>query len=397
MPSTSPSSTSILRATQQCIQFFRRGLPRSSRGMLSPLDPGSQAILENQMGRFKIWAGNIGVFAAGTACTDYRLRQDQDIRGVMIQMLARLKKHLEQLISLSSLQEEGSQEDSGSESTDSPISSSPSLVISLGSDSNSNSNSSTGDTSEAQEKRNPSHDRLNAIDDIITSLYRLSAIIRKPISIDEVTKVENFIAKNQESTDTKEFVSRMQWYTQFRHPAASATLIDRLVSSIVFRRHKLLYRERHHEKLSQGVEQAFALGIEESDRPYPSNTKQNENDSGRKPHGKSRFLIAPTIKSSSQTIPYSATEASLVNRLGFSSNPRSIALSGMTRSAVSRREQLDVPPPPRRASKDEETVCPYCFEVIDGEKMKHALWTLVPFSNMSITHGRSKFDLGVTS
>ena len=395
MPSTSPSSTSILRATQQCIQFFRRGLPRSSRGMLSPLDPGSQAILENQMGRFKIWAGNIGVFAAGTASTDYRLRQDQDIRDVMIQMLARLKKHLEQLISLSSLQEEGSQEDSGSESTDSSTSSSPSLVISLGSDSDSN--SSTVDTSEAQEKRNPSHDRLNAIDDVITSLYRLSAIIRKPISIDEVTKVENFIAKNQESTDTKDFVSHIQWQTQFRHPAASAMLIDRLVSSVVFRRHKLLYRERHHEKLSQGVEQAFALGIEESDRRYPSNTQQNENDSRRKPHGKSRFLVAPTIKSSSQTIPYSATEASLVNRLGFSSNPKSIALSGMTRSAVSRREQLDVPPPPRLAGEDEETVCPYCFEVIDGEKMKHALWTLVPFSNVSITHGSSKFYLGVTS
>lgn len=373
MPSTSPSTTSVFRATNQCIQFFRRGLPRSRRGISSPLDPESQASLENQMGRFKIWAGNIGVFAAGNASTDYRLRQDRDVRDVMIQMLARLKKNLEQLISLSSLQEECSQ-DSGSDSLDSPTSSSPSLILSLDSDSE----SSAVGTSEAQEKRDPSHDRLNAIDDIITSLYRLSATIRKPMSVDEVAKVQNFIAKNRESHDIKEFESHIQWQTRFRHPEASVTLIDRLVSTIVFRRHKLLYRERHHEKLSQGVDQAFALEIGAPDRPHPPH--MNQNDLVKKMYGKSRFLMSPaTVRSSSQTVPYSATEASVVNRLGFSPNPKSIALSGMTKSAVARREQLDVPPPPRIATEADETVCPYCFEVVDKEKLTHALWTLVLF------------------
>ena len=373
MPSTSPSTTSVLRATQLCIQLFRRGLPRSRRGMLSPLDLGSQAILENQMGRFKIWAGNIGVFAAGNASTDYRLRQDQDVRDIMIQMLARLKKNLEQLLNLSTLQEEGLQEDNGS---DSSTSSSPSLVLS--SDSDSDSDSSAGGTSEAQQKQDPWRDRLNAINDIITNLYRLSAIIRKPMSIDEVMKVNNFITKNQDSSDTKDFESHIQWQTRFRHPGASPTLIDRLVNTIIFRRHKLLYRERHHEKLRQGVDQAFDLEIEAPDRSYPWN--MNQNDSSKKPQSKSRFLTAPaTVKSSSQTIPYSATEASLVNHLGFSSNPKSIAVSGMTKSAVARREQLDVPPPPRLATEGEEIVCPYCFEVLEQEKIKHAQWTLVAF------------------
>lgn len=372
MPPTSPATLSILRACQQCIQFFRRGLPRARRGLSSPLDLDSQASLENQLGRFKIWAGNIGVFAAGNASTDYRLRQDQDVKDVMIQMLARLKKNLEQLISLSSLPEELTQEDSGSDSVDSSASSSPSLVLSLGSESE----PGTVSTLEAQEKRQPSHDRLKAIDEIITRLYGLSAIIRKPMSFDEVTKVKNFIAKNQDPQDIEEFESHIRWQTQFRHPEASVKLIDRLVSTVVFRRHKLLYRERHHEKLNQGVDQAFGLEIEVPD--ISSAPKLSQNYLIKKSYGKSRFLKSPaTVKSSSQTNPYSATEASMVNRFGFSPYSKSVALSGMTKSTVARREHLDVPPPPRVDAEAEETVCPYCFEVVDKEKMKHALWTLV--------------------
>lgn len=369
MISSSPSNVSVLKAAQQCIQFFRRGLPRTRRGLSSPLNLDSQASLENQLGRFKIWAGSIGVFAAGNASTDYRLRQDQDVKDIMIQMLARLKKNLEQLINLSSVAEENSEEDGDSDSLHSSASSSPSLVLTLDSDSE----ASTEDSSEVQEKRGPSYDRLSAIEDIITRLYGLSAIIRKPTSFDEVAKVKNFVAKNRDPQDIEEFESHIRWQTQFRHPKASATLIDRLASTVVFRRQKLLYRERHHGKLNQGVDQAFGLDVEIPDRSYPAKSKQDDMNTTR---AKPRFLSSrATVKSSSHTLPYSATEASLVNRIGLSPYATSVALSGMTRSAVARREQLDVPPPPRLIAEAEETVCPYCFEVVDKEKMKQAVWT----------------------
>ena len=370
MPSTSAPTISILKATHQCIQFFRRGLPRAHRDFSSPLDPDSQACLENQFGRFKLWVGNIGVFAGGNASTDYRLRQDEDVKEIMIQMLARLKKNLEQLITLSSVQQEPSQEESNSDSSHSSTSSSPSLILS----SDSGSEPSTEGTSKVEVNRGPLYERLHAIDDIITRLYELSAIIRKPTSFDEVAKVKNFIAKNRDSQDIEEFESHIRWQTQFRYPEASVTLIDRLVSTVVFRKYKLLYRKRHHEKLNQGVDEAFGLGVKLPDRPHPP--KAGQNDLIKSALGRSRFLSSPaTVKSSSQTVPYSATEASLVNRLGLSTYSKSIALSDIPNSAVARREQLDVPPPPRLHAEAEEIICPYCFDVIDKKRMKHAVWT----------------------
>lgn len=50
---------------------------------------------EDQLARFKIWAGNIGVDAEGHASLDYRLRDSPQARALMLELIERLQSHLQ--------------------------------------------------------------------------------------------------------------------------------------------------------------------------------------------------------------------------------------------------------------------------------------------------------------
>lgn len=87
---TQPDSVST--ATRQCIALFGRARIDES------LDSGAKADIENQLARFKIWAGMIGVLASGSASTDSRLKNDDDIKEVMVDMLFRLRKTIDEYL-----------------------------------------------------------------------------------------------------------------------------------------------------------------------------------------------------------------------------------------------------------------------------------------------------------
>lgn len=50
---------------------------------------------EDQLARFKIWTGNIGVDAEGHASLDYRLRDSPQARMLMLELLESLQSHLQ--------------------------------------------------------------------------------------------------------------------------------------------------------------------------------------------------------------------------------------------------------------------------------------------------------------
>ncbi|KAF7874884.1 hypothetical protein EAF04_002058 [Stromatinia cepivora] len=336
-----------------------------ARGRAKQLEPHLRSELENELGRFKIWAGNLGVFAPGRASVDYRLRDDADVKEVLIQMLDRLRQSTKQAMDppvILEEEEENEQDESSSESSE------DSMAISLDKDSD------VG--SETDDIPIPQSDvvgtALNTIKDTINRLYRLSTIIKKPSSSNENMKVANFIAKKEEPEELKEFQTSVRWQIKFRLPDASQALVDKLVEAAVFRREKLEYRERHKEKLRQGVEQSFA--IELAVPLLPKDTALRPIRYQRKAAPVLRQQ-AGSARGSLNTMQYSATEASSVNRLKFASYPKSVALSGITKSAVARREQLDIPAPPYKSEgESREAVCPYCFRIVDKEDMVQARW-----------------------
>lgn len=211
------------------------------------------------------------------------------------------------------------------------------------------------------------------IESIISKLYHLSSIIRKPVSLQENARVINYINRVDDGTDAAEFESHVRWQVRFRLPNASEELTERLVKSIVFRRHKLQYRERHQQKLFQGVSDAFQGEFKLPS--MPGTQQQGSSETQPQPEAKTQLTkSALTVKSSSGSNLLSATEASAIDRRGLALYPRSVAGgSNVTKLAVVRRDQLDVPPPPRMKGYG-QAICPYCFETVDKDKMARPAW-----------------------
>jgi hypothetical protein len=358
------SHTSRQNPGESILEVARNVATVFARGRAKHVEHYLKSELENELGRFKIWAGNLGVFAPGNASADYRLREDSDIREVIIQMLGRLRQNIKQAIDPPIIEEPDVYgEDGADRNTDS--SSESSMSISLDEDSD-------AETEQDSDPDDIPKQALSEIKNIMTRLYRLSAIIKKPTSTTENVKVANFIAKEEETEEMKEFEGSVRWQIQFRHPETAPSLLEKLVNAAIFRRRKLQYRERHKEKLGQGVEQSLSVNL-----PMPT-TAQIAAAKALGHHRTSFPLInmkGSSARGSSRTFQFSATDASSVNRLKFASYPKSVALSGITKSAVARREGLDVPRPPTKDDDgSKEAICPYCFRIVEKEEMMQLRW-----------------------
>lgn len=196
----------IAEAARLCAQSFVQ--IRSAAHLLQPL---TEHELDDQLGRFEIWAGNLGVFALDTASADFRLKDDQDVKDVMINMLTRLVEKVEQLHGqpslLPSLLEEPVEHNDNPESLelpDSSVSSSSSWKLSSNSD-----KASQPDRASSDPQRR--FGGLTEIVDIIDRLYRLSAIVRKPTSLSEHVRANKFIEKTKNSLDLEGFESYIKW------------------------------------------------------------------------------------------------------------------------------------------------------------------------------------------
>lgn len=345
----------VLDATRQCVALFGRARTDDK------IDARTKVEVENQLGRFKIWAGSIGVFAAGKASTDFRLRDDEDVKELLIDLLVRLRRAVFGFLN-PAIQEE-TEDESASDVAESSDGSEASLVLSIGGESS---------ASTAESKILSHHaTSLENISNIISKLYRFSAIIRKPTSFQENSRVARFIEKVEDRPDASEFDSHARWQVKFRLPDASDEILDRLANAVVFRRRKLLYRERHQKKLSQGVESAFQAEVLLPVKPMPLQRRpgQAQRQTG------TLLKSGSSVKSASSSMQLSATQASSVNRRALASYPKSLGGgSQITKSAVARRGELDVPPPPKSVNPT-EAVCPYCFEVVNKAEMARPLWT----------------------
>jgi hypothetical protein len=372
---------SILGATRHCVQAILRYSAKSK-------DRKTSTKLENELGRVKIWAGNIGVFADGNASTDHRLRNNPDIKLAIVQMLMRVVKELETLMEPSAVkppQPTISQSSHQSAIPESPLSSrssSPSIVISSESDTES---VVMPEDNSPRPFSGDSH--LQVVEEIVGRLYRLASVIRRPITYSENARIADFVRTNRAAHDLcAELASHVRFqieHIQFRRngndlefdvPSVPPFLVNRLVQAAVLRRQRLLYRERHQKKLDHGSKFTDLINLDSRNNKGQSMshpainenaTLLNEANASQKPANPPNSL-----GSSLRTVPLSATEASLINL-----KPRSSALSAVTRSAVTRRERLDVPPPPRIDVGTKDVICPYCFMILKASATKLELWT----------------------
>jgi len=344
---------SISQSAFQCI--------KSLDTKAATINPRLRLELENPLVRFKVWAGNIRVFAPGNASLNFRLRDDDDVSDVLQVLLRRLRELVE--TALRPPIEEENEADDGAETLE-PLS-----------DASDSSSSLSFDVDEPSEPPALQQDPMVKANEILDDLYRLTSILKKPASSNENARVKAFIAKDvddEEREARQEFESYIRFMIQSHYfPKAPKFLTERLVSAVIFRRMILLYRQRHHAKISQTVDQDQLSEMpEQPTTGIESHTRATHNKIK-----KGSALPMATI-SGVRTTALSETNASSVNKSGLANYAKSVAMSGITAAHAARRKVLDVPLPPDKIDERSQKVfCQYCSRWISKSDTKEPRWT----------------------
>ncbi|KAJ9613478.1 hypothetical protein H2200_003420 [Cladophialophora chaetospira] len=331
---------------------------------------------QDQLARFEMWAGNIGVFAESHASLDYRVRTSNDARQLMVEFLSTLLLALStateairpiQALSLRSVASVAG--DSFDPSASSAISS-----AFQGTEAEST-------FQESPEAANPSMERLGQIERAIDRLYRLSKHIRRPTALRQNPKADIFpITDDDGRIIDKEFTDFALEIVTHRFPDVLDGLRKRLANGIVVRRKRFLYRRNHQRKLSTTT--MVHLGNEREE--------QVEND--RMYEAESTVKGGPRILFESPVQEVGGFEGKLGLQLALSQT----SASGMAQTSIPREKVVEgdeesnvsttftntaansnpilVPRPPKPAPGSKEFECPYCCTILPITHAKASRW-----------------------
>jgi hypothetical protein len=283
--------------------------------------------IEQQLARFNFWAANIGVFAPSGASLDTRLSSSRGgikYRPLILQLLNVLEKNLRTTATAESPQ---AAQDGDTDA---------------------------GDISYI--------DSLQAVQDLIDRLHRLSASIGKSAVRDRNSKAANFVERDEDGNDLSvAFESNVFRIIRQRYPDASEPLCRRLGESVSLRRKRILYNRWHQEKLAKRgpvLDQALVatenpcgpLPLRTVETPAPQEISMAVEPSPEEP------VIALSVRSSE-------TAASVPDSDVQSAIAPSRASSASTGSMLQDQE-LRYPRAPKADFLMSEASCPYCSAVL---------------------------------
>ncbi|RPA84497.1 hypothetical protein BJ508DRAFT_30858 [Ascobolus immersus RN42] len=433
-------STSIC----QQAHLVRRNLSEAQIG--SSLGPYYKQQLNDLRTRFLIWVGNIGGLAEGEASIDYRLRDDPKLAGVLLAMVCKLNDHLTSILDHSASRvalrivvsgdgneamgengsssgelqpcigaEGGNREQMGGKGKrkaemDHERSREKQLIVGETSDvedtdddrSVSSISSYNPSSSGSESERAPSpvriptyienpliQSRLASSKAIVDRLYRLLVLLRKPVSSTENVRVRAFISRQREkgrlATYMDEHERHLEWYLQYRFHPLPDDVVNRLREGAIFRRMKLIYRERHQEKLAQNSidSNTVPTSIDSIDNSsfYPPDQHELHLDSysvisfdGQSKEKASMISLSAGSAKLSQTVASSHNKEGTVreHKKSYGSSA-----SIVTTSRAARGKMLEMPPPPTTGVNESNMfLCPYCYKFVDeAQKADEDKWT----------------------
>ena len=93
----SMDSTEIRDKAEECLKSFKLLLQIEAEvgeGDKAEEQKDDALRTEDHLARFRMWAGNMGVFASGHASLDYRLKGSEDLRRDMLEFFCTLQEFL---------------------------------------------------------------------------------------------------------------------------------------------------------------------------------------------------------------------------------------------------------------------------------------------------------------
>lgn len=291
--------------------------------------------LENELTRFKMWAGNLGAHQAGRASLDYRLREASHLQEQVVYLLRDASDLLQDV--LTTIQSRYTFTDINEQQ-----------LTENGPDDASEDSFTDSDMDEPSPET-----RLSTlcadIREVIDCLLRLSVAIANPAPHERFRKFGAEDISYREPTDIA--------YVRDKFPRLTQEIADVLGKSITRRRQFFRYRLAHHEKLAAGLE-------------APSTTREKDD---------SQTDIFP--KTVASTLPEHIKAISTLNLRNnvIDEDNRSDTAASMTSYATSTGLLLEVrdgetilpppplrvPPPPREAELG-SFECAFCYRIISA-------------------------------
>ncbi|KNG45167.1 MACRO domain containing protein 1 [Stemphylium lycopersici] len=367
MSSLRLATASNVRAFQNLITV----LGASTRKGTNTIDDEA---LEDEFGRFRVWAGNLGALQKGHSSLDYRLRDAPVSNNNVLKLLDELAHNVNEayaVLSGARLPYEEQVTTNPAEEDDND-------------DGFFSEEEEEDEDSDCDEPRSELKVRFEEIIDIIDNLYKLSVRIRTPgirsrslrassyIQKDPETGVEIFgVYAAQDLKHVQELLSHLRQSYAGDGQEEQDFLTTRLSASITLRRRHFKYWKRHRDKLSAPT------ASEEIQDPGVIAALKEPNaaliDAAELPPttpGITALRATPSQKTGRTLL--SGTEVTQHHQsLDDIVDTKSVTSYAVTVKDV-HGKGVDLPPPPKAAAGDKDFECPYCWIRIATFALPHS-------------------------
>lgn len=328
-----------------CINSFNRlrSLLQTPNCLFQDQIPLSAVV--DELGRFRVWSGNIGGLQTGPASLDYRLREASHVRQQVIKLLADLNFALQEASSIISGERLQGEYTSSDHELDLEFSSEG---TSLNSDSDSELEMGRTLSEDGSRPTTEVRELFRAVIEAITSLFKLSMVIRNPAPRDRYAK-SAIITPYDDRYDIGHV------WEKFPHARRTPWLITRLGKVITRTRHYHQYREKHHEKLASVPK----VG-ESRDHPEAVYLSEHETLSEQAATRRTSSSISDTtLQSPTTASTYVAQSVNTIEELSDKTSVTSFATS----VAEDDPGHMRVPPPPEESVNEMPFECPHCYTI----------------------------------
>jgi hypothetical protein len=202
----------------------------------------------NERSRFQLWSNNLG------AChplevqesADHRLRAAPDVHRRIVQLLEELCEGLDDIREVQSGEREGGEEEEKEEEEETDVS------------------TFSGDD-ETTNPRSEISELWLMVGDVITSLLKLSVLVRQSSSRNKLDRASRAVAK---ATASSEIMTSDVEHVRYRFPKLEANqwLLQRLGEASTQRRRFLLYAQDHERQLASVAKESTSGPTEASSR-----------------------------------------------------------------------------------------------------------------------------------
>ena len=285
---------------------------------------------EDELGRLRLWAANIGAHQTGQSSLDFRLRDASHVREQIIKLLLGLLRRLQDARDV------------------------------LADDEESNDDEAADDALGGGDPKTEIEELQESLATNINCLFQMSMLVRKPAQHD--------VYLGSKRADVAAFEPFDYNHVREKYPKADDALAKRLGKAITRRRKYLKYRERHATKLRQGISK-----VDPGARDFQDFNEREIMTLG------TRGILSDTIVTDFEQRNTDFDDKSSNTGISQTSYAPTLLSGG----------NVAIPRPPKTSLGGVPFECPYCFYVItvDGTRSwnKHVFQDLQPYICISPT------------